>query len=75
MLSKKSTVYIDPDLHKALRFKAAETEHSISELINQAIKLSLSEDAIDLAAFGEREKEPLLDFEAVVKKLKLNGKI
>lgn len=75
MLNKKSTVYIDPDLHKALRFKAAETEHSISDLINDAIRLALAEDATDLAAFEERKNEPLLDFETVVKKLKRDGKV
>ena len=75
MDSKKATIYLDAQLHRALRIKAAETDHSMSELINEAVKLSLREDAVDLAAFEERKAEPLLDFETVVKKLKNDGKI
>jgi len=73
--TKRTTVYLDSDLHHALRIKAAETEYSMSELVQEAIKLSLAEDAIDLAAFSERKKEPSLPFEDVVKKLRRNGRI
>ncbi|MBA7664983.1 hypothetical protein ES703_73049 [subsurface metagenome] len=73
--TKRTTIYIDSELHHALRIKAAETEHSMSELVEEAIKISLAEDAIDLASFDERKKEPSLAFEDVLKKLKKNGKI
>ena len=73
--TKRATIYLDSELHKALRIKAAETEHSISELVNDAIKYSLAEDSIDLAAFDERKDEPVTSFEDVIKKLKKNGKI
>lgn len=73
--TKRSTIYLDPELHHALRIKAAETDHSISELVNEAVKFSLAEDSIDIAAFEERKDEPLLAFENVLKKLKRNGKI
>ena len=73
--TKRATIYLDSDLHKALRIKAAETEHSISELVNDAIKYSLAEDSIDLTAFEERKNEPLMAFENVLKKLKKNGSI
>ncbi|MHC4138424.1 MAG: CopG family transcriptional regulator [Planctomycetota bacterium] len=73
--TKRATIYLDSELHKALRIKAAETEHSISELVNNAIKYSLAEDSIDLAAFDERKDEPVTAFEDVLKKLKKNGKI
>ncbi len=73
--AKRATIYLDPDLHKALRIKSAETDHSISEIVNDAIKYSLAEDSIDLAAFEERKDEPLIAFENVLKKLKKNGKI
>ena len=63
--TKRATVYFDPVLHKALRLKSAETSRSISELINDAIKLTLAEDADDLAAFEERANEPLIAFEDV----------
>ncbi len=58
-------MYFDSGLHRALRFKAAETGSSISELVNRAVRLSLAEDAEDLAAFEERRHEPNLSFEAV----------
>ena len=73
--TKRSTVYFDPVIHRALRLKAAETERSISDLVNDAVKAALAEDAEDLAAFGDRASEPNLSFEEVVKDLKRSGKI
>jgi len=73
--TKRTTIYMDPDIHHALRMKAAETEHSMSELVSEAIRLSLAEDAADIAAFDERKKEPSLSFDNVLKRLKANGKI
>jgi hypothetical protein len=72
---KRATIYLNSELHRALRIKAAETEYSISELVNEAVKNSLLEDSIDLEAFEKRKNEPLLAFEDVLKKLKKNGKI
>ena len=72
---KRATVYFDPRLHRALRLKAAETDRSVSDLVNEAVKLSLAEDAEDLATFDERQDEPNLVFEDVVKDLKKRGKI
>ena len=73
--TKRATVYFDPAIHRALRLKAAETDRSLSDLVNEAIKLSLAEDAEDLAAFEERASQPNLAFEAVVKELRKRGKI
>ncbi|NOZ69452.1 MAG: CopG family transcriptional regulator [Deferribacteres bacterium] len=73
--TKRATIYLDPELHKALRIKSAETDLSISEIVNDAIKYSLAEDSIDLAAFEHRKDEPLIAFEDVLKELKKNGKI
>jgi plasmid stability protein len=72
---KRATVYFDPGLHKALRVKAAQTERSLSELVNAAIRQSLAEDAEDLAAFDDRAREPSLAFEEVLKDLKRRGKL
>jgi hypothetical protein len=73
--TKRSTVYFDPDLYKALKIKAAQYDKSLSELINQAVRWSLVEDAEDLAAFEERKNEPNLDFEKVLKDLRSRRKI
>ena len=73
--SKRTTIYFDPEIHQALRLKAAETERSVSELVNEAVKLFLVEDIEDLAALEERAHEPELPFEEVVRDLRRNGKI
>ncbi|MDI6741936.1 MAG: hypothetical protein QMD11_04265 [Smithella sp.] len=71
----RATVYLEPDLHKALRLKAVETSQSLSKLVNDAIKESLAEDAEDIGAFEERAKEPLISYESMVKRLKKDGRL
>jgi hypothetical protein len=73
--TKRATVYFDPEIHRALRLKAAATERSVSELVNEAVGLALSEDAEDLEVFEQRRGEPLLSFDDVVKDLKRRGRI
>ena len=73
--SRRATVYLDAELHRALRVKAAETDQSISDLVNDAVRLSLKEDAEDIAAFEKRRKEPSLSFETVLKDLERRGKL
>ncbi len=74
-LTKRATVYLDPNLHKALRLQSVETSRSMSELINDAIRAELADDAEDLAAFDAREKEPTVGFSEFVKGLKRDGTI
>ena len=73
--TRRATVYLDPELHRALRLKAAETDQSISDLVNSAVRQTLTEDAEDLATFRARAKEPNLDFESVLKDLRRRGKL
>jgi len=73
--TKRATIYFDPDLHKALRLKAAETSRSITELVNEAVREALREDAEDLAAFHDRMNEPLVSYDEMVKRLKKDGRI
>ncbi len=73
--AKRATVYFEPDLHRALRVKAAETDQSLSEIVNAAVRLGLAEDADDLAAFDARTAEPSLAFEDVLKDLRRRGKL
>jgi Arc/MetJ family transcription regulator len=75
MGAKRITVYFDPDLHRALRVKALETDCSVSELVNAAVRATLREDADDLATARARENEPTLRFENVLKDLKRRGKL
>ncbi len=72
---KRATIYLEEDLHKALKIKAAEISSSVSDLVNQSIRESLEEDFDDLEAFNERESEPSLDFEAFLRGLKASGRL
>ena len=72
---KRATVYFDPSLHRALRVKSAQTEQSVSDLVNTAVRQSLAEDADDLAAFDARVNEPNLAFEDILRDLKRRGKL
>jgi hypothetical protein len=72
---KRATIYFEPFLHRALRLKSAATDRSISDLVNEAVKAALAEDAGDIEAFEVRESEPDYAFEDVVKDLKRRGKI
>lgn len=72
---KRTTIYLDPETHRALKMKALVMEQSVSYLVNDAVKRLLTEDAEDLAAIDERAGESELDFEDVVKDLKRRGKI
>ena len=65
----------DPAMHRALQHKALDTSRSLSDVVNNAVRLSLAEDAEDLAAFEERINEPLVSYEAVLKELKANGRL
>ncbi len=71
----RATVYFDSALHKALRLKAAETERSVSDVVNEAVRALLAEDADDLAALGDRAHEPTVSFESFVRDLKAEGAI
>jgi len=73
--SKRATVYLDSDLHRALKIKSAQSDRTLSELVNFAVRQSLAEDHEDLLAFDERKDEPNLDFEDVLKELKASGKL
>lgn len=73
--TKRATIYFDPEIHRALRLKAAEIDRSVSDLVNDAVKAGFAEDAEDLAAFELREPEPNLPYEEVVKDLKRRGKL
>ena len=73
--SRRATIYFDPALHKALRLKSAETEQSMSELVNEAVRILLAEDAEDLADIATRKSEPTVSFEEFVKDLKVRGKL
>jgi plasmid stability protein len=74
-LTKRAAVYFDPDIHRALRLKSAETTRSISDLVNEALRGSLAEDVEDLEAFEARASDPLISYEGMIKRLKADGRL
>ena len=72
---RRATVYFDPDVHRALRLKAAETDRSLSDIVNEAVNLGLREDAEDLADFEERDCEPTTSFTDAVRELRRRGRL
>lgn len=72
---KRSTIYLEPELHKAVRLKSAHTNRSISDIVNDSLREALREDQEDLEAFEKRAKEPAMSYEALLAKLKADGKI
>jgi plasmid stability protein len=73
--ARRATVYFEPDVHRALKLKAAVSDRSVSEMVNDAVRLALAEDAEDLEAFEERAAEPELLFEDLLKSLRQRGKL
>jgi hypothetical protein len=73
--TKRATIYFDPELHKALRLKAVETNQSVSELVNEAVREALAEDAEDLAAFDDRAEETAIPYDDMVMRLRKDGRI
>lgn len=74
-LSKRSTIYFDPAIHQALRLKAATNNSSLSELVDEAVRLLMREDQEDLDAISQRANEPEISYEAMLNALKQDGKI
>jgi len=72
---KRSTIYFDPEIHQALRMKAAATDRSISEVVNDAVRQTLSDDAADLEIFEKRRREASVDFGDVVLRMRRSGKL
>lgn len=69
----RSTIYLEPALHQALRLKAATSRRSMSEIVNEAVRAVLREDEEDLAAFAERDREEPLSYEDFLAQLKADG--
>ncbi|MFO1508363.1 MAG: ribbon-helix-helix domain-containing protein [Steroidobacteraceae bacterium] len=72
---RRATVYFDPEVHKALRLRAAANDQSISDMVNEAVRASLAEDAVDLATFDKRKRERSVSFDSFVQGMKRRGLI
>lgn len=73
--SKRATIYFDADVHRALRLKAAACNRSISDMVNEAVRMTLAEDAVDLRDVEQRQEEESIGFEEFVNSLRKSGRI
>jgi hypothetical protein len=73
--SRRTTIYLDDALFRALRLKSAATDLSVSDLVNRAVREQLAEDADDLRAFRDREAEPSVTYEDFVAQLRRRGEL
>ena len=73
--SKRSTIYFDADVHRALRLKAPACNRSISDMVNEAVRMTLAEDADDLRDADQRQVEESSSFEGFVTSLREIGRI
>ena len=71
--TRRTTIRFESDVHLALRDKCSLTKQSVSTLVNNAVRHMLAEDPEDLAAFEQRTNEPVLDLEALLQELKIQG--
>jgi predicted DNA-binding protein len=73
--TRRTTIYLDVELYRALRLKAASTSRPVSELVKEAVKEAIAEDAGDIMAFEVRDREPMISYEEMLKRLRKDGRI
>lgn len=73
--TRRATIYFEAELYRTLKVKAACTNQTVSDLVNDAVRAALAEDQEDLAAFDARAGESNVTYEAMLKDLKTRGKL
>ncbi len=72
-LARKVTVYIEPQLHKAVRVKAEAEDRSVSDLVNEALRYFLLEGEEDLSDVKKRKNGPFVSYDQLIESLKKDG--
>jgi hypothetical protein len=73
--TKRATIYFNADVHRALRLRAAACSRSISDMVNEAVRMTLTEDVDDLRDADQRQDEPSSSFEEFVTSLRDSGRL
>jgi plasmid stability protein len=73
--TKRATIYFDADVHHALRLRAAACNRSISDMVNEAVRVTLAEDVDDLKDVDQRQAEASSSFEVFVTNLRDSGRL
>ena len=73
--TKRATIYFEPEVHRALHLRAAACNRSVSEMVNEAVRVTLGEVADDLRDADLRKNEPSTDFEGYLASLRDCGRL
>jgi hypothetical protein len=69
----RTTITINDKLFRALKLRAAESNESISSIVEDAIKFQMLEDLEDIEIAKKRENEPTHSFDELVAEFKSEG--
>jgi len=73
--SRRAIIYFDADVHRALRLRTAACNRSMSNMVNEAVRMSLAEDSDDLCDADQRLTEESIGFEEFVINLRSRGRL
>lgn len=69
----RTTITINDKLYRALKMRAADSDASISQLIENAVKYQVLEDLEDIEDAKKRQQESSYSFDDLVAQLKAEG--
>lgn len=64
--TKRALLYFDADGHRTFQLRASACNRSISDMVNETVRVTLAEDADDLREAEQREAEQRFSFEEFV---------
>lgn len=73
--ASRATVSVDAALYDALRARASESGRSVGDVVDEALRVLLAEDAEDLAALDARRDEPTVPFDDMMDSFRARGLI
>lgn len=71
--SKRLPVYIDAELHQAVKVQALLAGKKIYVLVEELLRQALAEEQKELRILRERTQEPVLTYEQLLAELKSHG--
>ncbi len=71
----KTTLYLSPNVRRALKKRVVDTNQTMSEYVNRAVAFAIAEDLEDMEAIEERRNEPTESLDNFLESLKKDGLI
>jgi metal-responsive CopG/Arc/MetJ family transcriptional regulator len=69
----RTTITINDKLLRTLKMRAAETDESVSKLVEDAVKYQIMEDFEDIEDAQKRQDEPDYSFDELIEQFKAEG--